>query len=86
MLSFNSDCKPLPNIEDNTGFPMNINKLTVAYSKNKSIRNLIFPRCLDKTQGPTVSKYLSDPNLKKFSKSERKLQFKLTVYLQKYLR
>ena len=60
MLNNNDNCKCLPDIEDQTGLPMGTNKLIVAYSKQKNIKNLVFPRQFDKTAGPLVSKYLKE--------------------------
>ena len=38
--------------------PMGIKKLIIAYSKQKSIRNFLFPRRFDATEGPSASSYL----------------------------
>ena len=62
MLNENQDCKSLPNILNSTGVQMGIDKLVVAYSKQKNIKNLVSPRQFDKTEGPKVSEYLALEN------------------------
>ena len=59
MLDEKKDCKSLPNIKNSTEVPMGIDKLVVAYSKQKNIKNLVSPRQFDKTAGPKVSEYLA---------------------------
>ena len=55
----------LPELTDSQQAPMRINKMIIAYSKQKSLRNLLFPRKFDKTEGPPSSIYL---NLIQFKK------------------
>ena len=64
MLSENRNIKKLPDILDAQDAPMCIKNLTIAYSKNKSLRSHLFPRCFDKTAGPTASYYLNSPEFK----------------------
>ena len=59
MLQFNTKYKTLPELTDSQQAPMKNNKLILAYSKQKSIRNLLFPRKFDSTEGPPASHYLN---------------------------
>ena len=53
MLAKHKDYETLPNLVDSQQAPMKINKMIIAYSKQKSLRNLLFPRKFDKTEGAT---------------------------------
>ena len=58
MFLENKNIKPLDKILDSHLAPMGINRLIIAYSKQKSLRNLLFPRTFDRTEGPPASDYL----------------------------
>ena len=64
MLTKDKNHKILPLIEDSQSAPMGINKMIIAYSKQKSLRSMLFPRKIDQTEGPVCSFYLNSPHFK----------------------
>lgn len=65
MLQKNSDYEILPLITDAHQAPMKIRKMIIAYLKQKSLRNLLFPQKFDNTEGPFASYYLNAIQSKK---------------------
>ena len=63
MLTKNENCPTQPNIENRAGQPMYIDRLVVAYWKQKNIINLVFPRKFDSSAGPQISHYIDDEKI-----------------------
>ena len=63
QLFYNAILQPSPRdthlstFLDKTKNPMGINRLIIAYSRQKNLKNLLVPRCFDKTAGPPASFY-----------------------------
>ena len=64
LATTTNNTPPLPNIQDSQMAPMGINKMIIAYSKQKSLRNILFPRKFDQTSGPNCLHYLNSSNFK----------------------
>lgn len=59
MLEENNKYKTLYDLTDTHQAPIRINKMIIAYSRQKSLRNLLFPRKFNQTEGPPASDYLN---------------------------
>lgn len=64
MLQKHTDYESLPKISYTQQAPMKISKMIISYSKQKSLRNLLFPRKFDNTEGPLSSDYLNSIQFK----------------------
>ena len=49
---------PLNQIKNKTGGTLTISRMIVAYHRPKNLRNLLFPRRFDRTEGPPASTYI----------------------------
>ena len=71
MLTKDENCATLPKIKNYSGQPMSIDRLVVAYSKQKNLKNLVFPRKFDSSAGSQISHYINDEKFKGLIKSKK---------------
>ena len=71
MLTENDNCTTLLTIANRADKSMNINRLVVAYSTQKYIEKLVFPRKFELSTGPNIFSNFEDEKFKSLIKSKK---------------